>query len=95
MAYVKIKNNIVVQKQPYPAPGFVKVDDKVVCGQIKQGNAFVNPPPLPKGWKQLRGDEYAAKGWHNVEALVDDILDRGIDAVKTDRDAIKAAHPEV
>jgi len=95
MVYVKIKDNVVIQKQPNDAPGFVEVDEDVVCGQIKQGNVFVNPPPEPKGWKKLREDKYKDKGWESSFDLIDDILDRGLDAVKADRDAIKAAHPEV
>ena len=48
MAYIKLKNNIVVQKQPYPEKDFVKASDNVVCGQIKQTDgSFKNPPPIP------------------------------------------------
>jgi len=44
MAWIKIENNIVVQKQPYQENGFVEVADDVYCGMIKQGDDFVNPP---------------------------------------------------
>ncbi len=43
MAWVKIENNIVVQKQPYSETGFIQVADTVVCGMIQQGDSFVAP----------------------------------------------------
>lgn len=43
MAYVKIKDGVVVQKQPNKQTGFEQAPDSVVCGMIKQGNNFVNP----------------------------------------------------
>ena len=43
MAWVKIENNIVIQKQPYQENGFVEVADSVVCGMIQQGDSFVVP----------------------------------------------------
>lgn len=43
MAWVKIKNNIVVQKQPYQEEGFVEVADTVICGMEQVGDSFVVP----------------------------------------------------
>jgi hypothetical protein len=43
MAWVKIENNIVVQKQPYQEDGFVKVADTVICGMEQVGDSFVVP----------------------------------------------------
>jgi len=44
MAYVKVENNIVVQKQNAPEKGFIKVSDDVVCSQImQQDGSFINP----------------------------------------------------
>ena len=44
MAWVKIENNIVIQKQPYQEDGFVEVADTVICGMEQVGNSFVVPP---------------------------------------------------
>ena len=44
MAWVKIENNIVVQKQPYQEDGFVEVTDTVICGMEQVGDSFVVPP---------------------------------------------------
>jgi hypothetical protein len=44
MAWVKIENNIVVQKQPYQEDGFVEVADSVICGMEQVGDSFVVPP---------------------------------------------------
>lgn len=52
--YALIKNNEVIQIQPYKETGFVKVDDSVVCGMIKNGDAFENPQPSQEQIKQLR-----------------------------------------
>ena len=44
MTWVKIENNIVVQKQPYQEDGFVEVADTVICGMEQVGDSFVVPP---------------------------------------------------
>ena len=44
MAWVKIENNTIIQKQPYQEEGFVEAPDNVICGMVKEGNSFVNPP---------------------------------------------------
>ena len=44
MAWIKIENNTIIQKQPYHEEGFVKAPDDVICGMIKEGDSFVNPP---------------------------------------------------
>jgi hypothetical protein len=41
-----------------------------------------------------RQSAYNAKGWTDPYQLIDDILTRGILAVKADRDAIKSIHPK-
>lgn len=43
-------------------------------------------------YKQDREAEYIDKGWYTPFDLIEDILERGIDAVKTERSAIKAKH---
>ena len=32
------------EKQPYQEEGFVEAPDDVICGMIKEGDSFVNPP---------------------------------------------------
>ena len=44
MAWVKIENNIVIQKQPYQENGFVEVADDIYCGMKQVGDSFVIPP---------------------------------------------------
>jgi len=47
MAWVLLNSdNVVIQKQPDAADGFIEVSDTVICGQIKQAdNTFANPTP--------------------------------------------------
>ena len=52
---------------------------------------FLNPSLT---WEEKRKLEYKSKGWNTVYDLIDDILDRGIDKVKLDRDAIKLMYPK-
>lgn len=95
MAYIKIVDNIVVQKQSLPAEGFIEVSEPVVCGQILQEDgSFKNPEPSPKTVNEKRQEEYIAKGWKNAFDLIDDILTRGMNTVKTDRDMIKQRFPK-
>lgn len=42
------ENNIVIQKQPNAAEGFILAPADVVCGQIFDGETFVNPPQSPE-----------------------------------------------
>jgi hypothetical protein len=44
MAWIKIENNTIIQKQPYQENGFVEAPDNVVCGMIKEGENYVIPP---------------------------------------------------
>tara|TARA_R110000824_G_scaffold62042_1_gene164503 strand:+ start:4662 stop:5063 length:402 start_codon:yes stop_codon:yes gene_type:complete len=41
--FILIVNNVVVQKQPNMAEGFVWTDEDVVCGQIENNGVFTNP----------------------------------------------------
>tara|TARA_R110000850_G_scaffold163910_1_gene288637 strand:+ start:489 stop:863 length:375 start_codon:yes stop_codon:yes gene_type:complete len=41
--FILLVNNVVVQKQPNMAKGFVWTDEDVVCGQIKKDGVFTNP----------------------------------------------------
>tara|TARA_R110000787_G_C13330834_1_gene437348 strand:- start:567 stop:980 length:414 start_codon:yes stop_codon:yes gene_type:complete len=60
--YILLVNNVVVQKQPNIADGFVWTDSDVVCGQIKDGSNFVNPQPvvIPLTSEQVRDNALAA-----------------------------------
>lgn len=49
------------------------------------------PPQKPSSAKRL---EALSDKWPDAFALIDDILERGIEAVKTDRAAIKLANPK-
>ena len=48
MKFAKIENGVITQINLRATEGFVEVPKSVVCGQIQQGNAFVNPPPTPQ-----------------------------------------------
>jgi len=55
MAWVKIENNIVVQKQPYQESGFVEVADDVYCGMMQVDDSFIIPPKtFEQAIKELR-----------------------------------------
>tara|TARA_R110000868_G_scaffold409032_1_gene693705 strand:- start:251 stop:541 length:291 start_codon:yes stop_codon:yes gene_type:complete len=43
--FILLKNNVVVQKQPSMAKGFVWTNEDVVCGQIEKDGVFTNPKP--------------------------------------------------
>jgi hypothetical protein len=44
--FILLVDNVVVQKQPNTAEGFVWTDEDVVCGQIEKDGVFTNPKPL-------------------------------------------------
>ena len=88
MRYAKIENNIVVQTQPNLEDGFIEVDDNVICGQIKEGNNFINPPPTVLTYVELRADAYPSLTdqadmayWDRQNGTT--TLDDAITAVKT------------
>ena len=90
MAWVKIVNNIVTQKQPYPEDGFEEVSDNVVCGQIKQSDgSFDNPTPPELTYAEKREREYPS-----IQDQLDDIYHNGIDGWKTTIKAIKDKYPK-
>lgn len=43
MAYVKIENGVVVQKQPNAAQGFIESPDSVVCGMLYANGEYSAP----------------------------------------------------
>jgi len=47
MAFVKIENGVVVQKQPYNQEGFIEAPDSVICGMSKDGDEYSPAPVLP------------------------------------------------
>ena len=59
MAFIKIENNVVVQKQGYPEKGLVEAYNEVVCGMIHNGedtfeeDDFSAPPPVVL-WEDVR-----------------------------------------
>jgi hypothetical protein len=50
--FILLKNNLVVQKQPNIAEGFVWTDKDVVCGQVEKNGVFSNPKPKALTSKQ-------------------------------------------
>ena len=58
--YGKIENGTLVQKQPNKEDGFVKVPQDAICGQVLNGEKFVNPPPAPdmRTYKEKRAEDY-------------------------------------
>lgn len=62
MAYGKITNGILVQKQPDKESGFVVIPDDAVCGQVTAdgGLTFTNPPVLLQSAKDTKNAELGA-----------------------------------
>ena len=59
--YVKIKDGVVVQRQPRPAEGFIEAPDTVVCGMLFDGENFTNPePPAEQIAERKRQEKLAA-----------------------------------
>lgn len=57
MRYAKLINDIVVQIQPNNQDGFIEVDNKVVCGMIKNGEVFENPV-VEKTEEEIYNDDW-------------------------------------
>tara|TARA_R110000824_G_scaffold281256_1_gene469552 strand:+ start:885 stop:1175 length:291 start_codon:yes stop_codon:yes gene_type:complete len=55
--YILLINNVVVQKQPNMAKGFVWTDQDVVCGQIEKDGVFTNPKPSKSDAQQKANEE--------------------------------------
>ena len=86
MAWVKIVDNIVTQKQPYQEDGFEEVADNVVCGQIKQSDgSFANPTPPELTYAEKREQEYPS-----VPDQLDMQYHDTVNTTTTWKDAIKA-----
>lgn len=80
MAWVKIKNNIVIQKQHYQEDGFEEVSDDVVCGQVKQSDgSFVNPTP-----PELTYAEKRERAYPSMQDQLDKIYHDGIEKWKSE-----------
>jgi len=63
MAYGKITNGILVQKQPYKDAGFVVIPDDAVCGQVTADGGLTFKPPAPtkaERWATYQNDAKAA-----------------------------------
>lgn len=64
--YAKIVAGVVVQKQPYPGPGFVEVPEWVACEMVADGKGgYSAPPPAPPAIPA------AVEAWQAKRALVD------------------------
>lgn len=66
--YVLIADDIVMQKQPDPADGFIEAPDWVVCGMLYDENAdpqYTNPPiPEPEPQSQPKRLELWSANMH-------------------------------
>lgn len=81
--YGKIENNILVQKQPYPQEGFIRIPADAVCGQIMKGKDFIDPPIIDtRDYKEKRELEL-----HHLD-------NEGMDAIRKEIAAIRAGNPE-
>jgi hypothetical protein len=78
MPYVKIKDNVVIQKQPRKAEGFVEAPDTVVCGMLYDGKNFTNPPPAPKEPEPLSDLEQLAKNLLYIGKITEAEIPQGI-----------------
>ena len=82
-SFVKIEAGVVVQKQPYPDPGFIEAPDDVVCGFLFDGETYAAPlatAPSPyqplkpyQFWGAVRatGHEIDLHGW--VDTIADPV----------------------
>jgi len=61
MAFVKIENNKVVQKQPYEEDGFVEVSENIIAGMTHDGSGSYGDD----NFSVVAED----KTWEDVEAL--------------------------
>ena len=87
MVWVKIDNNIIVQKQSYQEEGFVEAPDNVICGMIKEGDSFVNPPEtLDNALANLRFKRNRLLAETDYLALSDNTLS---DDMKTYRQSLR------
>ena len=55
--YILLINNVIVQKQPNMAKGFVWTDKDVVCGQVEKDGVFSNPKPSKLDVQRKINDE--------------------------------------
>lgn len=95
-----ILENKVVQKEQEefevsPPLVWVDIPDGVSVKEndTYQAGVFVAKPAPVVSKIQKRVMEYEKKGWSDPYSLIDDILERGIDAVKKDREDIKKRFP--
>lgn len=73
MVYVLVENGTVVQRQPYPQPGFIEAPDEVACGMVWDGEAFVAPLPEPVA---LQAFTYKIDIWRRVDDVEAETLDQ-------------------
>ena len=66
MKYALITDGIVSQIQPNKQDGFIKVDDSVVCGMIKEGDNFTLPNPTVKSIQQQVDDLESSVTTRNI-----------------------------
>lgn len=62
MAFVKIENGRVIEKQLDAREGFIEAGDDVVCGMLYDGREFTLPPVPAETYDVLRAREYPPIG---------------------------------
>lgn len=73
-----------------------KIRLKGVSETVKEAIASVSEDSKQNIRAEIeRRKEYEQKGWQSPFDLIEDILERGTDAVKADRLAIKSRHPKI
>lgn len=99
MKYAKIQDGIVVQVQPHAQDGFEKVPDNVVCGQIKKGKKFENPPVVDnRTVQEKRHPEYPPIG-DQLDAIMkwvagENNLPQDLKDIAAQCIAVKAKYPK-
>ena len=100
MAYVKIENGKVVQKQPNEAEGFIQAPDSVMCGMLYDGETFKLPEvtvsPMDEWQKSLaQYDEWIPRP---IEDLIDAYATIGLNSFTLkkyqEKKALRAEKPE-
>ncbi len=67
---------------------WIDVHDPVKVGWLYDGRDVTEPPAKVMTPVEVRRAAYVALGWSTPFGMLEDILDRGVAAVKADRDAI-------
>lgn len=99
MTFIKIENNVVIQKQPYEQDGFLKTDSGVVCGMVHDGSEvfeldnFSNPAPDLSAYRSQYRDRRVYEGI-TVNGITVGTDDQTIDRLHKKYDVLKEWNSE-